>query len=104
MKSKIKKLDKPVEAKDVKPDQTKSLPSGRKFLELIVKLSPEQFTALAKILDVRVLTDEIDPETKKAVPRDAYDIIDDCIDHFALLNRADKRFILNYLKREIKKG
>jgi hypothetical protein len=53
-------------------------------------------------LGVRLLTDEVDPETKKAIPRDAADIIDDCIDHYALLSRIDRRFLLKHLKKEIK--
>lgn len=104
MKCNIKKLDDPVVAKEVKPDQTKSLATGEKFLQLIVQLQPDEFCALAKILGVRLLTDEVDPETKKAIPRDSYDIIDDCIDHYALLNRVDRRFILKYLKNNIKQG
>lgn len=85
-----------------KPDQDKQLATGYEFLELMTKLQPDELCALSKILGVRLLTDEVDPETKKAIPRDAIDIIDDCIDHYALLSRADRRFLLKHLKKEIK--
>ena len=85
-------------------DQKKQLATGREFLELISVLKPDELCALAKFLGIRLLTDEVDPETHKAIPRDAYDIIDDCIDHYAMLNRSDRRFILNYLRKNNKKG
>lgn len=101
MKSKLEGIE--VVGND-KPDQNKQLATGKEFLELMVKLKPDELCALAKFLDVRLLTDDVDPETKKAIPRDAYDIIDDCIDHYALLNRTDRRFLLNYLRLHCARG
>lgn len=96
------KIDRSLLPSNETVDQQKQLATGEKFLELMVKLKPDELCALAKILGVRLLTDEVDPETKHAIARDAYDIIDDCIDHYAMLSRSDRRFILKELKRTVR--
>lgn len=95
-------IEKKISGNNDKPDQDKQLATGYEFLKLMIQLQPDELCALSKILGVRLLTNEVDPETKKAIPRDAADIIDDCIDHYALLSRMDRRFLLKHLKKEIK--
>lgn len=81
----------------------KNIAHGEEFVKLMMKLDADELCALSKILGVRLLTDEVDPETKKAIPRDGADIIEDCIDHFAALGRADRRWMIKYLKKRIRK-
>lgn len=102
MKSNIENLKLKLANNEDKPAQNKELATGEEFLKLLLKLQPDEFCALAKFLGVRLLTDDVDPETKKAIARDAYDIIDDCIDHYALLDRTDRRFVLKYLRRTLR--
>ena len=63
---------------------------GEEFVKLMLKLEADELCALSKFLGVRLLTDKIDPDTKKAVPRDGLEIIDDCITHYAELGRTDR--------------
>ena len=81
----------------------KNIAHGEEFVKLMMKLDADELCALSKILGVRLLTDEVDPETKKAVPRDGADILEDCIDHFAALGRTDRRWLIKYLKKRIRK-
>ena len=81
----------------------KHIAHGEEFIDLMLDLEAAELCALCKILDVRLLTDEVDPETKKAIPRDAVEIIDECIEHFAEMGRNDRRFLLKYLKKHSKK-
>ena len=82
---------------------SKDIKGGEEFVQLMFKLEAEELCGLSKILGVRLLTDDVDPETKKAIPRDGSVIIEECIDHFASLNRADRRWILRYLKGKVRK-
>lgn len=81
----------------------KQIAHGEEFLALLLKLNAEELCALSKFLGVRLLTDEVDSTTKKAIPRDASDIIDDCIIHYGEMGRADRRWLIKYLKKHIKK-
>ena len=80
-------------------DKQKEVKHGEDFVKNMTKLNSEELCALAKFLGVRLLTDDFDKETHKAIPRDGGDILSDCIDHFALLARDDRRFLLKYLKK-----
>ena len=81
----------------------KNIRHGEEFIALMMGLEAEEICALAKFLGVRLLTDNVDPETKKAITRDGADIIDDIIDHFVQLDRTDRRFLIRYLKKQEKK-
>ena len=62
------------------------------FVRGIVKLSPEEFLALAKLLDVKLSV--LDKETGKYATRDAEEIINDCIAIFRKLpHRARKELL-----------
>jgi hypothetical protein len=83
-------------------DMEKEVKHGEEFVKYMMKLNAEELCALSKFLGVRLLTDKINPDTKKAVPRDGLEIIDDCIAHYAELGRTDRRWLLRYLKKTVK--
>lgn len=80
----------------------KKVGHGEEFLTVLTKLKADELCALSKFLNVRLLTDEVDPETKKAIPREATDIIDDIIVHYCSMGRTDRRWLLKYLQKETK--
>jgi hypothetical protein len=62
------------------------------FVRGIIKLSPEEFLALAKLFDVKLSV--LDKETGKYTTRDAEEIINDCIVIFRKLpHRARKELL-----------
>ena len=62
------------------------------LLRGIVKLSPEDFIALAKILDVKM--SYVEPDTKKPILRDAEEIIDDIVAEFRKLKHKERKIVL----------
>lgn len=70
-----------------------------KFLELLAKLDARGVIGLAYLLDVKVLTDKVDPETKKAIPRDAEDILRDCIISYGNSGRKFRRELLRAMDK-----
>lgn len=80
----------------------KNITNGEQFIKLILKLNGDELCALSKILGIRLLTNETDPETKHAIPRMAEDIIDDIIVHFGQMERKDRRWLIRYLKKQTK--
>ena len=83
--------------------EDKRIAHGEEFVKLMMKLDADELCALSKILGVRLLTDNVDPETKKAIPREGADILEDCIDHFAQLGRPERRWLIKYLKNHTKR-
>ena len=77
----------------------KKIGHGEEFLTALTKLKADELCALSQFLNVRLLTDEVDPETKKAIPREGTDIIDDIIVHYCALDRSDRRWLLKYLQK-----
>ena len=62
----------------------------------ITKLSPEDFIALAKVLDVKMSL--VDKETGEYTLRDAEEIIDDVIVAFRKLKHKERKMILKAVK------
>ena len=62
------------------------------LLRGIVKLSPEDFIALAKILDVKM--SYVEPDTKKPTLRDAEEIINDIVAKFRKLKHKERKIVL----------
>lgn len=62
------------------------------LLRGIVKLSPEDFIALAKILDVKM--SYVEPDTKKPTLRDAEEIINDIVAEFRKLKHKERKIVL----------
>ena len=66
------------------------------FLRGITKLSPEDFVALAKILDVKM--SNVDKETGEYTLRDAEEIINDMIVSFRKYKHKERKIILKAVK------
>ena len=67
------------------------------FAQLLTQLTPEEFVGLAKYFDIKILTTEGDPETKKAIARPAEDVLLDILTSYDQLNRSDKRKFVKQL-------
>lgn len=66
------------------------------FLRGITKLSPEDFIALAKVLDVKM--SNVDKETGEYTLRDAEEIIQDMIASFRKYKHKERKIILKAVK------
>ena len=66
------------------------------FLQRITKLSPEDFIALAKILDVKM--SNVNKETGEYTLRDAEEIIQDMIVAFRKLKHKERKIVLKAVK------
>ena len=62
------------------------------FLQRVTKLSPEEFIALAKILEVKMSS--INLETKEPILRDATKILEDMVCEFRHLKHKERQIIL----------
>ena len=62
------------------------------LLRGIVKLSPEDFIALAKVLDVKMSL--VDKETGEYTLRDAEEIINDIVAEFRKLKHKERKMVL----------
>ena len=71
--------------------------TNENFAKLLTQLKPEEFIGLAKYFDVKILTTEVDPETKKAIARPAEDVLLDILTSYDMLNRGDKRKLVKQL-------
>ena len=67
------------------------------FAQLLTQLTPEEFVGLAKYFDIKILTTELDPQTKKAIARPAEDVLLDILTSYDRLNRSDKRKLVKQL-------
>lgn len=72
--------------------------------KMLLKLKPEQILGLARFLSVKTLTTEVDPETKKVIPRDGGDILADIVMAVADLPRNSRRWLLQYIRKELNKN
>ena len=72
------------------------------FLQRITKLSPEDFIALAKILDVKM--SNVDKETGEYALRDAEEILNDMIIAFRKHKHAERQIVLKAMKKAIANG
>ena len=66
------------------------------LLHGITKLTPEEFIALAKLLDVKMSL--VNKETGEYTLRDAEEIIEDIVKEFRKLKHKDRRTILKAVK------
>ena len=67
------------------------------FAQLLTQLTPEEFVGLAKYFDIKILTTELDPETKKEIARPAEDVLLDILTSYDRLNRSDRRKLVKQL-------
>lgn len=66
------------------------------LLRGITKLTPEDFIALAKVLDIKMST--IDKDTGEYAVRDAEEIINDMIISFRKYHHKERKIILKAVK------
>ena len=66
------------------------------LLRGITKLSPEDFIALAKVLDVKM--SNVDKETGEYTVRDAEEIVNDMITSFRKYKHKERKIILKAVK------
>ena len=66
------------------------------LLRGITKLSPEDFIALAKVLDVKM--SNVDKETGEYTLRDAEEIINDMVASFRAYKHKERKLILKAVK------
>lgn len=66
------------------------------FLRGITKLSPEDFIALAKVLDIKM--SNVDKETGEYAVRDAEEIIKDMVVSFRKYKHKERKIVLKAVK------
>ena len=66
------------------------------LLRGITKLTPEDFIALAKVLDVKM--SNVDKETGEYTLRDAEEIVNDIVNGFRKLKHKQRKMILKAVK------
>lgn len=69
----------------------------QEFVNKIVKITPEEFIALAQLLDVKMSV--VDKETGEYALRDAEDILNDCISVFRRLPHRARKAILKAMTK-----
>ena len=67
------------------------------FLDRILKIAPEEFVALAKVLDVKMST--VDPESGEYAVRDAMEMIEDMVVQFRHCSHKERQIILKAMKK-----
>lgn len=67
------------------------------FLRRVTKLTPEEFIALAKILDVKLSL--VDAETKEYTLRDAEEILNDMVTTFRHHKHSERQAVLKAMKK-----
>lgn len=78
-----------------------------KFADILMAATPEEITGIAKLLEVKVLREEVDKETKKAIPLDGAEIILNILAAYEALERRERRafvYLLEYEAKKKKKG
>lgn len=73
-----------------------------KFAKLMGQLSVEEFIGLAKILCVHIFDNNNRDEQGKPTPRQAEEIVEDCLVAFDKLNRSKRREILRVMRAAVK--
>lgn len=72
------------------------------FAQLLAKFDATSFIGLAKVLCVHIFDNETLDENGKPSPRQAEDIIEDCIIAFDKSNRKRRREILKIMRQVVK--
>lgn len=78
-----------------------------KFADILMAATPEEIVGIAKLLGVKVLSEEVDRETKKAIPLDGAEILLDILAKYEALGRRERRafvYLLEYGQKKKKKG
>lgn len=75
--------------------------TNQQFIDILISLKPEEFIGLAQFLHIKVLTEEVDPETKTAIPRKSEDILMDLLDRYDHMGRRNRRELVRTLRRSL---
>ena len=67
------------------------------FLHRVTKLTPEEFIALAKILDVKMSV--VDQTTGEYTLRDAEEILEDMVASFRHYKHKERKLVLGAMKK-----
>lgn len=73
--------------------------TNTEFANIVVSCTPTEFVGLAKFLGVKILTENVDPETKTAIPRPAEEIMMDILDTYEKLGRSRRRELVRAMRR-----
>lgn len=73
--------------------------TNTEFANIVVSCTPTEFVGLAKFLGVKILTEDVDPETKTAIPRPAEDIMMDILENYEKLGRSRRRELVRAMRR-----
>lgn len=73
--------------------------TNTEFANIVVSCTPTEFVGLAKFLGVKILTEDVDPETKTAIPRPAEDIMMDILENYEKLGRSRRRELVRAMQR-----
>lgn len=73
--------------------------TNTEFANIVVSCTPTEFVGLAKFLGVKILTEDVDSETKTAIPRPAEDIMMDILDNYEKLGRSRRRELVRAMRR-----
>lgn len=73
--------------------------TNTEFANIVVSCTPTEFVGLAKFLGVKILTEDVDPETKTAIPRPAEDIMIDILENYEKLGRSRRRELVRAMRR-----
>lgn len=74
-----------------------------KIVKLLPKLNTEDFLGLAILLNVPILTQNWVKETRKAIPRDGQEIINDCIQCLNELEEKEQKYFYSIIKKSAEK-
>ena len=69
----------------------------KEFISKIVGLTPEEFIALAKVLEVKM--SDVDAETGEYTLRDAEKVLEDCVNTFTKLPHRARKEILKVMTK-----
>ena len=72
--------------------------TNTEFANIVVSCTPTEFIGLAKFSGVKILTEDIDHETKTAIPRPAQDIVMDILDTYEKLGRSRRRALVRAMQ------
>lgn len=73
--------------------------TNKEFAKILTTISPKEFIGLAQFFNVKILTEQVDPETKAAIPRNAEDILLDILERYDSLGRSKRRELVRTLRR-----
>jgi hypothetical protein len=72
------------------------------FIAIVSKMDVPTFLGLAQYLHVHAFDNDVLDERGKPTPRDAVNIVEDCIIAFGEMNNKSRREVMKVLRRAVK--